>query len=472
MAMMPEIADAAGTYYNGNLYQSPQRSSADSYYNRYGNGRGYGQSQSMMVRNTTTKVTKKSSTKQKAPATKKGFNLDIGYSHEFASWDFEMKDAGSKLYYDDLSWNVISGEGVYYFDTSTPMQIKFGARYGKQYGDSIMVDDDITTHGMWEDVTDSTGTTVIGENGMPAVSLGKSEGGTQTGFNASFGLTDFFKVGDLKITPSIGYRYFKYELQTKNNYGTVVEILNMDYYAGDEHIVVDNCQNYGGEMQCSPYVGFLNGSYQVVGYASLTDGLEVAPGSVYLDFGSTYYYAQPGTSHKYETEWAGPYIALDMEYAINDKNLINAGIEFGLPKYTSKGDQPYRVDWEHPTSVKDEGGFGDAYHLGLNAMWSTALTDSVMFNLGMTYDYYSVKDADASTYINRSYYINAAEEIEAIIADSTTDPNKIPAYENQLAQIDAMIDEFSAKNWKIESKDEIKSIYSSMGIRAGISVKF
>ena len=468
MAMMPVIAGAAGTYYNGDLYKSPQRYGADNggYYNRYGNGRGYGQSQSMTVRNTTTKVTKKTTTKQKAPAAKQGLKLDMGLSHEFASWKFEMKDAGSKLYYDDLSWNVISGEGTYYFDTSTPVQVKFGARYGKQYGESLMVDDDITTRKMWEDVTDDNNA-VIGINGMPAISVGSSEGGTQMGFNAAFGLTDFFSNGKLKVTPSIGYRYFKYNLETKNNYGTVIEVLELDG--------MSNCQNYGGETQCSPYVGFMDVADQVIGYANLDDGLAVPAGTAYLDLGSTYYYAQPGVSHKYEVEWSGPYVALDLEYNIDDKNLVSAGVEFGLPKYTATGDQPYRVDWEHPKSVQDKAGFGDAYHLGFNAMWSTLISDSVMFDLGLTYDYYTVKNADATTYISKSYYENAAvqlqETIDYLIEHSAV-AEQIAAYQTQLDYVNLMIDEYKAIDWKMKSKKEVKSIYSSMGIRAGLTVKF
>ena len=62
MAAMPVIANAAGTYYNGNLYQNPQSrygAGNGGYYNSYGAGRGYSQ-QTTTVRTTTTKMTKKS----------------------------------------------------------------------------------------------------------------------------------------------------------------------------------------------------------------------------------------------------------------------------------------------------------------------------------------------------------------------------------------------------------------------------
>ena len=475
IAMMPVIAGAAGTYYNGDLYQSPQRYGGG-YYNSYGAGRGYGQNQSMVVRNTTTRVTKKTSAKQKQANQKQGFQIDASLSHEFANWDLEMKKAGSKLRYDGLAWNVLSAEGAYYFDTETPMQINFGASYGKQSGKTSMIDDDISNGAYGSQQW------VEGNQLGYAMSVGTSEGGSQMGFHAGLGLTDFMKWGNLKITPSVGYRYFKYELTTKQNSG-----LTMDVFVGNSSHPFVNCISVGGETQCDPFVlfEFFDANGASLGTAvtgreeredgSLTDivfeGIPSGTAAVTVDLGDTYYYSQGGTSHKYETEWAGPYVALDMEYAINDKNLINMGVEFGLPIYDSKGDQPYRIDWAHPTSVEDKGKFGDAYHLGLNAMWSTAITDSTMFTLGLTYDYYQINGADATTYLNPSYYQNLLDSYTAYIDanyDTLVANGDLALYQDEVNTLSS----YKEQGWKLESKDEIKSIYSSMGIRAGISMKF
>lgn len=444
MAAMPVIANAAGTYYNGNLYQNPQSrygAGNGGYYNSYGAGRGYSQ-QTTTVRTTTTKMTKKSAVQNTKKAKKQGFELGVGLSHQDADWNFELDKAGSKLHYDDLSWNVISGEGAFYFGDTVPMQVKVGLSYGKQYGKSQMIDDDITNGGMWESIVDEDGN-YRGVTGAPAISAGTSEGGTQMGFNAAFGLTDLFHIGKVHFTPSVGYRYLKYELTTKNNAGVMVDVLYTDYAL--------NCQEFSGEIQCVPYVGFVNGSNQLIGYANLDNNLAVPSDTARLDLGSTYYYEQPGTSHKYETEWAGPYIALDMEYAINDTNHVSGGLEFGLPMYSSTGDQPYRIDWQHPTSVKDEGGLGDAYHLGLNAMWSTMLSDVVGLSLGFTYDYYSVSKADATTYLSSSYY-------------------KLMYDNGYITESD--YNALKAQKWEIESKKEVDSVYKSMGIRASLNIKF
>ena len=477
IAMMPVFAEAAGTYYNGNTYQSsqPYGSNRGGYYNTY----GAGQSQSMMSRNTTTRVVKKSSAKQSTASAKKGFQMDFAVSHEFANWDFELKSAGSKLRYDGLAWNVLSADGVYYFDTSTPVQINFGARYGMQSGDTVMIDDDISRGGYGQQ--EYTEGVVTGY----AMSVGTAKDGNQMGFNAGIGLTDFFTVGRLKMTPSIGYRYFKHKLVTKDNSG-----LTMDVFKGNSSHPYVNCISVGGETQCDPFVWFefFNASGGSLGtevtgrtedvLGTLSDILANVPSGtsiVAVNLGDTYYYNQDGTSHEYETEWAGPYLALDMEYAINATNNFTAGIELGLPMYDSKGNQPYRIDWAHPTSVEDKGGFGDAYHLGLNAAWSTAITDSVMFSLGVTYDYYNAKKADATTYINQSYYKNIVSDLEDAITYLTNNGGSaatIAAYQASLENAEAVVDYYNGIGWKVESKDEIKSVYSAMGIRLGINVKF
>ena len=249
-AMIPVFANAAGTYYNGNMYQNPQMrygANGGGFYNSYGANnynanRGYAQGmQTMGVRKNTTTITKKKTQKTQTNATKQGFALDVGVSHEFANWDVEMKNAGSRLKYDGLRWNTVDGHAAYYFGGSTPMQVVVGAKYGVQFDEISMVDDDITTEKMWETLTLSVdGNTEYAITGSPALSVGTGSGGTQFGFNAAFGLTDLFKIGNMKITPSIGYRYLKYELETKNNYGLVVDVLNSDSFV--------NCIGYSKKL--------------------------------------------------------------------------------------------------------------------------------------------------------------------------------------------------------------------------------
>lgn len=496
VSLLPVVAGAAGTYYNGNLYQNPQArygamtGNGGGFYNNYGGGRGYGQNMVMQSmgtsKNTTTnaQTTRMTTTKQAtSQSQKQGFRLGVDVEHEFANWNFEMNQTGSKLHYDNLRWNIVNGEAAYYFGGSTPMQIKIGGRYGVQYDESSMNDDDISNGGTWFFYSD--GST---QRGTPSLSVGTSKDGTQYGFNASFGLTDFLNLGHVKITPSIGYRYFKYKVKTKNNNGLRIDIIN-------NQATLVNCLDRDGEILCEPFIGFVNSSGDIVGYGHLatdTDGAFILDNTnsyvvenvdqPYINVGNTYYYEQPGVSHSYETEWAGPYIALDMEYQINNDNFVNAGLEFGLPIYESKGDQPYRIDWVHPNSIEDKGDFGDAIHLGFNAMWSTALSDSVMLSLGMTYDYYRVKDVDAKTHLSAAWYepdyevlvseYNAVKvAYDAAVAGGSLDQDladEMAYYSAELAEWSAI----RAAGWTTELKNEIESVYKSMGIRLGLNVKF
>ena len=489
MAVFPAIAGAVGTYYDGNLYQNPQARYANGgFYNNYVVGRGYGQNQTVATRTTTKMIAKKSANANGAKGAKKqGFELGAYLSHEFADWKFDMKNAGSRLHYDNLRWNVISGEAAYYFGGSVPMEIKVGGQYGMQFGDSPMIDDDISAEKMWtsQQIAVDTGSSVVTEDmlvGKPALSVGSTKDGTMMGFNAAFGFTDLFNLGRVKVTPSIGYRYFKHKVETKNNYGLMVNVLNSNSFI--------NCLEVAnGEIQCSPYVGFADAEGIVFSYAGFAfddkgnllvndDGSYVLynnTSATQIDVGETYYYEQHGTSHKYETEWSGPYLALDMEYEINNNNFVSGGIEFGLPFYKSKGDQPYRIDWAHPTSVEDSADFGDAWHVGLNASWSTAVTDSVMLSLGMTYDYYKVSGATAKTYLNKTYYQTALNNVTDWVdylesLSSLTDDQQILL--DSFKQDKASLEESKAAGWKEESRNEVDSIYKSLGVRLGVSVRF
>ena len=473
MSLFPVIAGAVGTYYNGNLYQNPQQRYTGGYYNSYGAGRaGYGQNVQNQLG--TQKLQQKNKKQNQQGRAKQGFVLDAGLTHQMASWEFDMNKAGSKLHYDNLRWNVFDVNGTYYFGDNTKMQIKAGLQYGMQFGDSPMIDDDMSNGGSlsetWYIANTSGGFDVLGYQTSHSLSVGTTKGGNQFGFNAAFGLTDYFTLGKMKVTPLLGFRYFKHKLTTEHNYG-----VSMDIFESNDSSIVTGIQTQPGEEQWIPFlvvgdgspIGFAwNGNTLATDY--LGNYVIDSPGGR-LDVGQSLYYQQSGTSHEYETTWMGPYLALDMEYTINNDNYVTAGIEFGLPIYDSKGTQPYRVDWQQSPSVEDKGGFGDAYHLGLNANWVTAITDSTSLTFGFTYDYYKVSDADAKTHLSPEWYGDYLDIVTYILDNHLyTDENSYLYYvdlENELLNL-------KSAGWTVEEKNEVNSIYKSMGIRIGISVVF
>ncbi len=489
MALAPFAANAAGTYYTGN-YQSPQSRYTQKGYSSTSVRPGYTQQQSgyYYPRNTMSQVgysqntvgqntrTMQRPSQQQQPASQsssqqnQGFFLGAGLSRETAMWKFEMKESSSILHYDNIDWNVLDVKGGYMFNVgNTPMQINAGFRYGMQSGDSSMVDDDITNGGYFQTQwVDSETNKVVGEQIGHALSLGTSSGGNMYGFNIGIGLTDFFKWGNVKFTPSVGYRYLKYKLETENNYGLAVDTAACFRIDGSD------------EIQCDPaiVVKYGDGKQQIIWRDETTGKMEVGAGATEIETGGTYYYEQPGVSHSYEVEWSGPYLALDMDYVINQNNSVNGHIELGFPGYTSTGDQPYRIDWQHPKSVEDKAGMFSAIHFGMGANWMTAITDTISLSVGVTYDYYHVSDADASTYLNQSYY----NTIYNTLLAEWEKVYPVETEKHMLGQIEGVPGDPTALNikeieascpgWVCKTGGEIESFYKSLGVRVGLNAKF
>ncbi|MBQ1927988.1 MAG: hypothetical protein II179_02885 [Alphaproteobacteria bacterium] len=517
VALCTGTAGAAGTYYTGN-YRSPQQNYAKTSYAARQQQQQTSYTQDTMYTRTRTvapnnnayigapyqdytrvvgtgnqQVSNQTRFVDNKNKVEKGFFFDLGLSHEFANWNFEMKSAGSKLHYDNIRWNVIEGDMKYVFGgDKTPLLIEAGAKYGMQFGDSTMIDDDITNGGYfitqwWSDQNENDQydpgvDTYIGQQTGHSLSIGSSSSGNMLGLYAGFGLPDTFRIGVARVTPSIGYRYLKYKLETKDDYGLTVDT---GYCAS---------VNGGDEVQCDPIVilttyhsgsGFdvdqqvMWESNKIYNADGTWTGYWVFPsGDNAVTTGGTYMFHLPSISHSYETTWMGPYLALDLDYDVNVYNKFNARFEFGLPMYTSTGDQPYRVDWQHPKSVEDKGGFGDAWHIGLGANYMTALTESVFFSLGFTFDYYTMSGGEANTYLNSGYYMGIYNDLFDYYSGITeTQGMTMAQIQQYMLDNDATVQniaqiEAECPGWVCKVDNEIESIYKSMGIHVGIQAKF
>ncbi len=526
LVLMSAGAHAAGTYYTGN-YQSPQRAYTQQSYSQRARTNttnyssqgvsAYNRNQYANAGYTNSRASVSGQqTQQKRAATqssKRGFSLDAGLSKQVAMWDFKMNTAKSNLHYDNIDWLVFDAAGKYVFDVgNTALQIGAGLQYGMQMGESTMIDDDIS-HGGYEygqhygQYEDDNGEIqdFVGQKIGHALSSGVSKDGSMFGFNIGVGLTDFWRWGNMKITPSIGWRYLKYELETSNNKGMVVVNGNWD----NSCVELDD-----GSVQCWPlialfdsYLDYENPDYPGYVYPDgngdeYPDFAGVPVGNwTYAEAEGTFYFDQPGTSHLYEVEWSGPYVGLDMQYDINQYNVVTANVELGLPSYTATGDQPYRYDWQHPKSVQDKGGIGSGFHFGAGANWRTAITDSVALSIGVTYDYYTVSDADATTYVNPGYgeeqyqkalgiwtaafqgdFINpstgtkswTAEQVQYYMQNGITknDGIKSEKYNELVEEAPDYYAVVKANNWEDKADGEIESFYKSLGVRIGINARF
>ncbi|MCL1892488.1 MAG: hypothetical protein FWF97_04355 [Alphaproteobacteria bacterium] len=459
-------AQAAGTYYN-RPYQSPQYSygqpatqyAQPSYQSPYAprpaqqfgqNAAPYGQ-----TRQAQQPQQQQQQQSQPANARQEGFYLSGGISHEFANWSYEMKEAGSILHYDNLEWNVLDINGGYNFGT---FKLDAGIKYGIQSGNSPMIDDDISNGGYWMDTlyidTGGGNYELLGYIYGHALSAGTSSGGSMFGYHAGAGLTDLFTWGKAKMTPSIGYRSVSYKLTTKDNSGLSMQTGYCMVVPGTD------------EIQCNPLIMIDEDGDGIID-SILWDDNFTPEGWVFL--GNTYMYWQPGASHKYNVSWAGPYLAMDVDYGINQYNSVDARFEFGLPAYKATGDQPYRSDWAHPKSVEDTGKIGDAYHFGMGANWNTSVSDSVMLSIGFTYDYYTVSNATAKTFLSSDYYLTQLQNQINVVYGGNEQAG-IDAGDPIIIGVRTLMNE--CPNWVCSAQNEINSIYKSLGFRIGLNAKF
>jgi hypothetical protein len=152
-----------------------------------------------------------------------------------------------------------------------------------------------------------------------------------------------------------------------------------------------------------------------------------------------------------------------------------------MPGYNSKGDQPYRPDWTHPNSVEDSKPMFGATHLGLLANWTTMMDRTWGVTVGVTYDYYNVTGAKATTNLNGGYYMDWLSEIfeyeyhrvyrGKIMGDSDPEWNEMLS-KNYLAS--GIVDLYAScgNSWTCTFENEVSGFYKSVGIRIGVTGKF
>jgi len=97
----------------------------------------------------------------------------------------------------------------------------------------------------------------------------------------------------------------------------------------------------------------------------------------------------------------------------------------------------------------------------MTAAWTTKVAPNWSMTLGLTYDYYAVRNATATTYLDGQYYEDAYAAIEANDPD---DP-----------RLDMIYDSWEAcggDKWTCVDAKEVNSFYRSIGARVGVVGKF
>jgi hypothetical protein len=80
------------------------------------------------------------------------------------------------------------------------------------------------------------------------------------------------------------------------------------------------------------------------------------------------------------------------------------------------------------------------------------------------YDYYFVKDATATTYLNPSQYEEIYDAYKYYYDNDQLTAEGLEYFQS--------LQELKSNGWASESKSEIESIYKSLGFRVGLNLKF
>jgi len=397
--------------------------------------------------------------RQQQPAQSEyGFSVSAGLSYQTSSWHFDMNRAGSILEWNNVDWAVVDLGGAYRFNVNgMSMAVDIGLRFGTQIGETSMIDDDITNGGNFhfnlcvagvdncppflpngQQNPDHIGSVV--QDGM---SIGRSSGNSMFGYHIGLSFPGNFQIGNARITPSVGWRHTNFNFTTRNNNGIILTTGLCEPGTRDE-------------IFCDPYIVFWpddGGSPTLI-----IDGPFGSPVNGEMEVDGSFFFHQPGTSHDYDVTWAGPFVALGIEYQINHNNIIEGRIEIGFPGYDAVGNQPYRIDWRRNDPLRDRAGIFGAMHIGLGANWLTRVSDNIMLSLGMTYDHFTVSDADTTTHLNSQYWLDWREW--------GVDNNR----QDIIDRVDTLMED--CPNWVCRFDSEVNSWYRSFGLRVGLNARF
>lgn len=96
-----------------------------------------------------------------------------------------------------------------------------------------------------------------------------------------------------------------------------------------------------------------------------------------------------------------------------------------------------------------------------------------MLTIGVTYDYYSVSDADAQTFLNGNYYEDIYDSLLQQWQDAgKTEADMLNPTTGDPVALNIKELESECPGWICTDSGEIESFYKSLGVRVGINAKF
>jgi len=94
-------------------------------------------------------------------------------------------------------------------------------------------------------------------------------------------------------------------------------------------------------------------------------------------------------------------------------------------------------------------------------------------SVGVTYDYYTVSDADAKTYLNGDYYMGIYNELLRQWQEAGfTEADMVNAKTGDPVALNIVDLQNECPGWVCTADGEIESFYKSLGVRVGINARF
>ena len=274
-------------------------------------------------------------------------------------------------------------------------------------------------------------------NSMHIISIGDGSADLKD-YSIAVGARNFWKLGNWNITPYVGYKKKEQDFEMANHavpapfyleamcdaagsgepcendfnpntnvmYEAVLDIEGNFVKTGNavpDSITfngtnavapdgVSSAVSYGQQIPQEDFCFHLIDGSQEDGYYYCIEAGDDGANLLGVFGGVSSVFIQDGTTHMYHVNWTGPFVGLELERKMSDKEELRLYGEYFYPYYKVWGNWPNRDDWAHDPSFWDKGGKGMGFLFNLDYKYQ--IKSYLQLILGIEYEYIENKDAD------------------------------------------------------------------------------
>ncbi len=361
-------------------------------------------------------------------------------NHDTSKWEFEItykKGEGQFMFENDvhsiLNWDEMQTTEKF-FSVSRDFMIKnrqyvFNFTYGSGSSSTTRTSDD--------DIF----------NEAHLISLGTGDAALRD-LSLSIGMRNVYKWAGFELTPMIGYKRKKQKFQMSDH--TAPAPFYLEYFCNNvgDYDICEGGINLKDHGLTASDLYYTNEEGEEIS-GTVTDADMFIPGSVTINgqiIDNLYYGMQiadedfcytaqsgndvclragtdgvnlleafggvssasttEGITHMYYVTWEGPFVGLNMERMISNREMLHIYTELFKPSYKVWGNWPNRDDWAHDPSFIDDG--GSAWGFSFDAKYKYLIKNSIALTLGVNYEYIKEKNADTTLFTSdgESYFFS------------------------------------------------------------------